>query len=99
MDDGPIGQEVLIHGHFQMPGIPRSINHEGDPHEVPAVMKNLAKQGMTLVVVTPEMGFASEVGDTVVVMDEGYVVERGDAREVLGNPQEPRTQSFLEKVL
>jgi polar amino acid transport system ATP-binding protein len=54
---------------------------------------------MTMVVVTHEMGFAREVGDTVVFMDEGYIVERGDAREVLTNPQESRTQSFLEKVL
>ncbi|WP_077488709.1 amino acid ABC transporter ATP-binding protein [Sinomonas mesophila] len=67
--------------------------------EVLAVMKSLASKGMTMVVVTHEMGFAREVGDTVVFMDEGYIVERGDAREVLGNPQEPRTQSFLEKVL
>ena len=67
--------------------------------EVLAVMKDLAKKGMTMVVVTHEMGFAREVADTLIFMDDGYVVERGDAREVLGNPQEPRTQSFLEKVL
>lgn len=67
--------------------------------EVLAVMQDLAKKGMTMVVVTHEMGFAREVADSVVFMDDGYIVERGDAREVLGNPQEPRTRSFLEKVL
>src|SRR5918995_6557948 len=67
--------------------------------EVLAVMKDLAKKGMTMVVVTHEMGFAREVADSLVFMDDGYIVERGDAREVLANPQEPRTQSFLEKVL
>lgn len=67
--------------------------------EVLAVMKELAKKGMTMVVVTHEMGFAREVADSLIFMDDGYVVERGDAREVLANPQESRTQSFLEKVL
>ncbi len=67
--------------------------------EVLTVMKELAKKGMTMVVVTHEMGFAREVADSLIFMDDGYVVERGDAREVLANPQESRTQSFLEKVL
>ena len=67
--------------------------------EVLAVMKDLAKKGMTMIVVTHEMGFAREVSDSLLFMDEGCVVERGDARDVLGNPQERRTQSFLEKVL
>ena len=67
--------------------------------EVLAVMKELAKRGMTMVVVTHEMGFAREVANSLIFMDDGYIVERGDAREVLSNPKERRTQSFLEKVL
>ncbi|MDQ0923744.1 polar amino acid transport system ATP-binding protein [Pseudarthrobacter sp. W1I19] len=67
--------------------------------EVLAVMKDLAKKGMTMVVVTHEMGFAREVADSLIFMDDGYIVERGDAREVLANPQEPRTQAFLKQVL
>ncbi|MGO4146402.1 amino acid ABC transporter ATP-binding protein [Paenarthrobacter sp. YAF11_1] len=67
--------------------------------EVLAVMQDLAKKGMTMVVVTHEMGFAREVADSLIFMDEGNVVERGDAREVLTNPKEPRTQSFLKQVL
>jgi polar amino acid transport system ATP-binding protein len=67
--------------------------------EVLEVMKQLAVDGMTMVVVTHEMGFAREVGDTLVFMDAGVVVESGDPREVLARPQHPRTQSFLSKVL
>jgi polar amino acid transport system ATP-binding protein len=67
--------------------------------EVLAVMKQLAKKGMTMVVVTHEMGFAREVADSLIFMDDGYVVERGDAREVLSNPKEARTRAFLEQVL
>jgi polar amino acid transport system ATP-binding protein len=67
--------------------------------EVLAVMKQLAKKGMTMVVVTHEMGFAREVADSLIFMDDGYVVERGDAREILSNPQEACTQAFLEQVL
>ena len=67
--------------------------------EVLDVMRGLAKDGMTMVVVTHEMGFAREVGDQLVFMDEGRVVESGDPREVLSNPQQERTKSFLSKVL
>lgn len=67
--------------------------------EVLEVMKELAASGMTMVVVTHEMGFAREVADTLVFMDGGVVVEAGDPREVLGNPQHPRTKAFLGKVL
>jgi polar amino acid transport system ATP-binding protein len=67
--------------------------------EVLDVMKALALEGMTMVVVTHEMGFAREVGDTLVFMDEGVVVEAGPPREVLANPQHTRTQAFLSKVL
>jgi polar amino acid transport system ATP-binding protein len=67
--------------------------------DVLAVMKDLASEGMTMMVVTHEMGFAREVGDKLVFMDDGVIVEEGDPREVLGNPQHERTQSFLSKVL
>src|SRR5206468_4190718 len=67
--------------------------------EVLDVMRGLARDGMTMVVVTHEMGFAREVGDSLVFMDEGRVVEAGDPREVLTNPRHERTQAFLSKVL
>jgi polar amino acid transport system ATP-binding protein len=67
--------------------------------EVLDVMKQLAQGGMTMVVVTHEMGFAREVGNKLVFMDEGVVVEAGDPRDVLANPQHERTKAFLSKVL
>jgi len=67
--------------------------------EVLDVMRALARDGMTMVVVTHEMGFAREVGDTLVFMDEGRIVEAGNPREMLTNPQHERTQAFLSKVL
>ncbi|MEV8094892.1 amino acid ABC transporter ATP-binding protein [Kitasatospora sp. NPDC085879] len=67
--------------------------------EVLDVMRGLAEEGMTMVVVTHEMGFAREVGDALVFMDAGVVVESGDPREVLSNPQHERTKLFLSKVL
>jgi polar amino acid transport system ATP-binding protein len=67
--------------------------------EVLDVMRGLAKEGMTMVVVTHEMGFAREVGDTIVFMDGGVVVESGDPREVIANPKHERTKAFLSKVL
>ncbi|USQ75741.1 amino acid ABC transporter ATP-binding protein [Ornithinimicrobium cryptoxanthini] len=63
------------------------------------VMRTLADEGMTMMVVTHEMGFAREVGDKLVFMDGGVIVEEGDPTEVLTNPQHQRTQSFLSKVL
>jgi polar amino acid transport system ATP-binding protein len=63
------------------------------------VMRQLALDGMTMVVVTHEMGFAREVGDSLVFMDEGAIVEKGHPREVLTEPKHPRTQDFLSKVL
>ncbi|GLU46717.1 ATP-binding protein [Nocardiopsis ansamitocini] len=66
--------------------------------EVLDVMKDLARDGMTMVVVTHEMGFAREVGDSLVFMDGGVVVESGEPREVLTNPQHERTKAFLSKV-
>jgi polar amino acid transport system ATP-binding protein len=67
--------------------------------EVLDVMRGLADDGMTMIVVTHEMGFAREVGDTLVFMDEGLVIEAGDPRQVLTDPQHERTRSFLSKVL
>jgi len=67
--------------------------------DVLAVMKKLASEGMTMMVVTHEMGFAREVGDKLVFMDDGVIVEEGDPIEVLANPQHERTKSFLSKVL
>ena len=67
--------------------------------EVLDVMKGLAESGMTMVVVTHEMGFAREVADTLVFMDDGLIVEEGEPREMIANPQHHRTQSFLSKVL
>ncbi|WP_404286351.1 amino acid ABC transporter ATP-binding protein [Glutamicibacter arilaitensis] len=67
--------------------------------EVLSIMKKLAKSGMTMLVVTHEMSFAKEVADRVVFMDGGVVVEEGKAVDVIGNPQQPRTQDFLRRVL
>lgn len=67
--------------------------------EVLAVMKKLASEGITMVVVTHEMGFAREVADEVAFMDAGVVVERGNPREVLANPKHERTKAFLSKVM
>ena len=67
--------------------------------EVLAVMKELALEGMTMVVVTHEMGFAREVADRVLFMDEGLIIEEGLPAEIFDNPQNARTQSFLSKVL
>ena len=63
------------------------------------VMRGLAEDGMTMVVVTHEIGFAREVGDSLVFMDEGVIVEKGSPRDVLANPQHERTKAFLSKVL
>lgn len=67
--------------------------------EVLEVMKKLAADGMTMIVVTHEMGFAREVAHRVIFMDGGYIVEQGTPDEVFGNPQNKRTQDFLNKVL
>ena len=67
--------------------------------EVLEAMKQLAKDGMTMIVVTHEMGFAREVGDQVVFMDEGVVVEKGVPPEVFANPQHERTKAFLSRIL
>jgi len=67
--------------------------------EVLQVMRSLADEGMTMLVVTHEMGFAREVGSRLIFMDGGHIVEEGDPREVLGNPQHQRTKDFLSRVL
>lgn len=67
--------------------------------EVLAAMRDLAQQGLTMIVVTHEIGFAREAADRVVFMDGGYVVEQGTADEVLVNPQHPRTQAFLSRFI
>ena len=67
--------------------------------EVLAVMKDLAKKGMTMVVVTHEMGFAREVADRVLFIDEGKILEEGTPDEIFSNPKHPRTIDFLNKVL
>ena len=67
--------------------------------EVLNVMKDLAKEGMTMVVVTHEMGFAKEVGDRIIFMDNGNIIEQGTPDEIFSNPKNPRTIDFLSKVL
>ncbi|MCD8215726.1 MAG: amino acid ABC transporter ATP-binding protein [Clostridiales bacterium] len=67
--------------------------------EVLDVMKELAQEGMTMVIVTHEMGFAREVADRVLFLDGGYIVEQGTPEQIFGNPQNERTKSFLDKVL
>ena len=67
--------------------------------EVLDVMKALAKEGMTMVIVTHEMGFAKEVGDRVFFIDGGVILEQGTPEEIFNQPQNPRTQEFLSKVL
>ena len=67
--------------------------------EVLQVMRSLADEGMTMLVVTHEMGFAREVASRAIFMDDGVIVEQGDPHEVLSNPKNPRTQDFLARVL
>jgi polar amino acid transport system ATP-binding protein len=67
--------------------------------EVLQVMRDLATTGMTMVVVTHEMGFAREVADSLVFLDEGVIVESGNPRDVLSDPHHPRTRAFLDRVL
>ncbi|MET0167646.1 MAG: ATP-binding cassette domain-containing protein, partial [Vicinamibacterales bacterium] len=67
--------------------------------EVLAAMRDLAKQGLTMIVVTHEIGFAREAADRVVFMDDGKVVEMGSPEDVIGNPQHPRTKAFLSRFL
>ena len=67
--------------------------------EVLNVMKELAQKGMTMVVVTHEMGFAREMADRIIFMDGGQIVETGSAEDIFSNPQQERTKAFLSKIL
>ena len=67
--------------------------------EVLSVMRDLAKEGMTMVIVTHEMAFARDVADRVVFMADGYIVEEGDPKEVFSDPKEERTKAFLSRFL
>jgi len=67
--------------------------------EVLDVMKNLVKEGMTMVIVTHEMGFAKEVASRIIFMDDGSIIEEGDPKEIFNNPKEERTAMFLSKIL
>ncbi|MDK2965873.1 MAG: arginine/lysine/histidine transport system ATP-binding protein, partial [Lacrimispora sp.] len=67
--------------------------------DVLEVMKQLAKEGMTMIVVTHEMGFAKDVADRVIFMDGGYVVEEGSPQDIFTNPKNERTRTFLSRVL
>jgi ABC-type polar amino acid transport system ATPase subunit len=67
--------------------------------EVLDVMKSLASEGMTMIVVTHEMGFAREVGDRMIFMDDGMIVEEGRPADLLDDPRQPRTQAFMSKIL
>ena len=67
--------------------------------EVLSVMKNLAAEGMTMVVVTHEMEFAKEVASRVIYMDDGYIIEENNPKEIFSNPQEERTKEFLKRIL
>lgn len=113
-DKGPSYPDELSGGQKQRIAIARALAMEPtvllfdeptsalDPEmvgEVLQVMKDLAEEGMTMVVVTHEMGFAREVGDRVIFMDDGYVVEEGKPDAIFSDPQEPRTQDFLSKIL
>ena len=67
--------------------------------EVLKVMKDLAEEGMTMVIVTHEMGFAREVADRVIFMDQGYILEEGDPKEIFTAPKSDRCKEFLDKVI
>ncbi|QGH36585.1 ATP-binding cassette domain-containing protein [Gracilibacillus salitolerans] len=114
LDKADVYPESLSGGQKQRVAIARALGMEPkvmlfdeptsalDPEmvgEVLGVMKQLAEEGMTMVVVTHEMGFAKEVGDRVIFMDEGYVVEEKAPKQLFENPQHERTKAFLSKVL
>ncbi|MGP4039333.1 amino acid ABC transporter ATP-binding protein [Gracilibacillus sp. D59] len=114
LDKADVYPESLSGGQKQRVAIARALGMEPkvmlfdeptsalDPEmvgEVLGVMKQLAEEGMTMVVVTHEMGFAKEVGDRVIFMDEGYVVEEKEPKQLFENPQHERTKAFLSKVL
>lgn len=67
--------------------------------EVLSVMKELATEGMTMVVVTHEMGFAKEVSDRIIFMDDGKILEEGNSQDLFDNPQHERTQTFISNII
>lgn len=94
-----IARALAMHPHVMLFDEPTSALDPEMVGEVLDVMKSLAKEGMTMVIVTHEMGFAREVGDRLLFIDGGLIVEQGPPREVFSNPQHPRTKEFLSKVL
>ncbi len=94
-----IARALAMHPNIMLFDEPTSALDPEMVGEVLAVMKDLAKEGMTMVVVTHEMGFAREVGDRVMFMDEGIIVEEGTPEEFFGNTKHKRTKAFLSKVL
>lgn len=94
-----IARALAMHPHVMLFDEPTSALDPEMVGEVLDVMKSLAKEGMTMVIVTHEMGFAREVGDRLLFIDGGQIVEQGPPREVFANPQHPRTKEFLSKVL
>ena len=68
-------------------------------NEVLDVMTSLAEEGMTMIVVTHEIGFAREIGDQLIFMDQGVIVEKGDPKAMISDPRSPRTREFLSRVL
>ena len=95
---------AFFRAHYALPamstraGEPTSALYPELVGEVLALMKRLAAEGMTMLVVTHELGFAREVADRVIFMDQGVVVEEGTAAEVLDHPRHPRTQAFLRRI-
>jgi len=94
-----IARALAMHPQLMLFDEPTSALDPETVGEVLSVMKRLAEEGMTMIVVTHEMGFAREVADTVVFMDGGVVVETGKPAEVFANPRHERTRAFLSKVL
>lgn len=94
-----IARALAMNPHYMLFDEPTSALDPEMVGEVLEVMKSLAHSGMTLIIVTHEMGFASEVADRVLFMDGGYIVEQGKPSEIFADPQEERTKSFLSKVL
>ncbi|AIQ13159.1 amino acid ABC transporter ATP-binding protein [Paenibacillus durus] len=94
-----IARALAMHPHVMLFDEPTSALDPEMVGEVLEVMKKLAEQGMTMVIVTHEMGFAREVGDRILFMDGGFIVEQGTPAEVFGSPKNARTKDFLSKVL
>ena len=94
-----MGRALWMKADIRLCGEPTSALDPEMVGEVLAVMKELAREGMTMVVVTHEIGFAREVAHRVIFMEGGYIVEEGTPEEVLLHPKEPRTIDFLSKVL